>query len=206
VTRMPTIARTAWVAPVRIAVLLGAAMLAATACSGGAIGSNTVGTSGPNYVASSYSSKYFAPGSRPLAPVVTGTTLDGKKFSLAAEHGRTVVINFWGSWCADCRKEAPDLAALARRFAAKGVDFVGDDVHDYPAAAQAFEQTFNVGYPSLNDSGSQVALAFHSTVPLSAIPSTLVIDSSGRIAARVVGETSYNELRQLIQAVLAGKS
>jgi thiol-disulfide isomerase/thioredoxin len=181
-------------------------MLAVAACSGGAIGSNTVGTSGPNYVASSYSSKYFAPGSRPPAPVVTGTTLDGKKFSLAAERGRTVVINFWGSWCADCRKEAPGLAALSQRFAAKGVDFVGDDVHDYPAAARAFEQTFNVGYPSLNDSGSQVALAFHSTVPLSAIPSTLVIDSAGRIAARVVGETTFNELRQLIQAVLAGKS
>ncbi len=205
-TRLPTIARLAWVAPVRISVLLSAAMLAVTACSGGAIGANTEGTSGPSYVESSYSSKFYHPGSRPLAPAFTGTTLDGKRFSLAADRGQVVVINFWGSWCAPCRREAPVLAQLARTFAARRVDFIGDDVHDYPAAARAFEHTFNVGYPSLNDSNNQVALAFHSTVPAAAIPSTLVIDQHGRIAARVVGEVSFNGLRALIDDVLAGKS
>jgi hypothetical protein len=63
-----------------------------------------------------------------------------------------------------------------------------------------------VSYPSLNDPGAQVALAFHGTLPPTAIPSTLVIDRSGKIAARVIGEVSYNGLRALIAKVLAEKT
>jgi thiol-disulfide isomerase/thioredoxin len=206
VTRMQKAARPAWVAPAATVALIGATMLAVTSCSGGTVGANTTGTSGPNFVESSYSSKFFAPGSRPLAPAVTGTTLSGQHFSLAAERGNVVVINFWGSWCAPCRAEAPVLGALARYFQAKHVQFVGDNVLDYPASAEAFERTFNISYPSLNDPGEHVALAFHDTVAVAAIPSTLVIDRTGHIAARVVGEVSYNGLKALISAVLAGKS
>ena len=206
-TRLPNIARPARVATAATAALLGVATLAVTACSGGQIGaSNNPGNSGQSYVGASYSSKYFAPGARPAAPVVAGRTLTGQRFSLAGERGSVVVLNFWGSWCPPCRAEAPRLAALARYFGHDPVRFVGDDVHDYTAAAEAFERTFGVDYPSIADSGEQVALAFHSTVPPSAIPSTLVIDRSGKIAARVVGEVSYNGLRELIAKVLAGQT
>ena len=66
--------------------------------------------------------------------------------------------------------------------------------------------TYNVPYPSLNDPGSQVALAFHSSVPPIAIPSTLVIDRTGRIAGIVVGQITYDGLRALIDKVLAERS
>ena len=205
-TRMPSIARPAWVAPVVTAALVGAAMACVSACDSGAIGANTPVSSGQSFVQASYDSKFFPPGSRSVAPVVTGTTLTGQHFSLAAERGKVVVINFWGSWCAPCRREAPLLGQLARDFASKNVQFIGDDVLDYPASAQAFERTFNIGYPSLNDPSEQVALAFHSTVPAAAIPTTLIIDRSGYIAARVVGEVSFSGLKALINEVLAGKS
>jgi thiol-disulfide isomerase/thioredoxin len=194
VTRLPDFARLA---------LLGAAMLAVASCSGGPIAANNPVSSGQSFVGGSYNSVYFSPGSRSAAPAIAAATLTGQRFSLAGERGSVVVLNFWGSWCSPCRAEAPRLAALARHFSHDPVRFVGDDVHDYATAAAAFEHTFGIGYPSLNDPGEQVALAFHSTVPPTAIPSTLVIDRAGKIAARVIGEVSYNGLRALIAKVLA---
>jgi thiol-disulfide isomerase/thioredoxin len=206
VTRLPNFARPAWASTVATAALFGVAMLAATSCSGGPIAANNPVSSGQSFVGGSYSSVYFAPGSRLAAPAVRATALSGQRFSLAAERGSVVVLNFWGSWCAPCRAEAPRLAALATYFRHDRVRFVGDDVHDYATAAVAFEHTFNVSYPSLNDPGALVALAFHSTLPPTAIPSTLVIDRSGEIAARVIGGVSYNGLRALIAKVLAEKT
>jgi len=207
VTRLPRSERGA--AGMALAVrglLASAAVLGVASCSGGAIADSTPVSSGKSFVGGSYSSTYYGPGSRPAAPRVSGTTLTGAKFSLAAQRGSVVVLNFWGSWCAPCRREAPDLAALATYFKARHVRFVGDDVQDSPANALAFERTFNIGYPSLNDPGEQVALAFHGAVPPVGIPTTLLIDRTGHIAGRMVGEVSYRGLRSLIAKVLAERS
>src|SRR5579863_5986078 len=203
---MPRFTRSSLAAPVGAVALLGAVMLAVSACSGGAIAENNPASSGQNFVGSSYNSRYFKPGSRPPAPAVAGTTLAGQRFTLASDHGDVVVMNFWGSWCSPCRAEAPSLVALSAHFSRDPVRFVGDDVHDYPAAAKGFESTYNVPYPSLNDPGSQVALAFHNSVPPFAIPSTLLIDRTGHIAGIVVGEVTYDGLRALIDKVLAERA
>jgi thiol-disulfide isomerase/thioredoxin len=176
------------------------------ACSGGEIAANTPASNEQSYVGGSYSSTYYSPGDRPAAPSVSGTLLTGKRFSLAAQRGNLVVLNFWGSWCAPCRREAPALAALADNFKAAPVRFIGDDVQDAPANAAAFERTFDVGYPSLNDPGEQVALAFHGAVPPVGIPTTLLIDKTGHIAGRIVGEVTYHGLHSLITKILAGAS
>jgi thiol-disulfide isomerase/thioredoxin len=186
-----------------LAVIAGASSLTLAGCAAGAIAQSTPASSGQSFVQGTYSSAYFSPGSRPKAPAVAGRTIGGGRFSLAADRGNVVVLNFWGSWCAPCRSEAPALAALAAHFESAPVRFVGDDVHDSPTTALAFERTYSIGYPSLNDPGEQVALAFHGTVPPVAIPTTLLIDRSGHIAGRVVGEISYRGLLALIDKVLA---
>jgi thiol-disulfide isomerase/thioredoxin len=187
------------------AVLGATAMLAIAGCDGGAIGQNTPLSSGQNFVGSSYESTYLA-ANRPAAPAVSGTTLTGQHLSLSQYRGDVVVLNFWGSWCTPCRDEAAALGQLARQLAASGVRFVGVDIRDEPSSALAFMQDFNVGYPSINDPNDEIALLFHNTIPLSAIPSTVIIDRKGRIAARIVGGVTYTSLLALLKTVAAEHS
>jgi thiol-disulfide isomerase/thioredoxin len=179
----------------------GLAVLAVAGCDGGPIGADVPQSSGQSFVGHSYESTYYAVGHRPAAPQVSGTTVTGQHLSLAAYKGDTIVLNFWGSWCDPCRAEAPALGSLARQLQPDHVRFVGIDIRDQPDSALAFMQTFNVGYPSLSDPSDEIALEFHNTVPPAAIPTTLVIDKRGRIAARVFGESTYANLKALIDKV-----
>jgi peroxiredoxin len=176
-------------------------LLAAAGCDGGPIGANVPQSAGANFVGHAYESAFYKAGQRPKVPDVSGTTVTGMHLSLSSYRGDTVVLNFWGSWCAPCRAEAPALATLARQLQPKDVRFVGIDIQDQPDSARAFMQTFNVSYPSVSDPNDQIALDFHSTVPPAAIPTTLVIDRSGRIAARIFGPCTYKELKSLVDEV-----
>jgi len=196
-SRMPVPIRSALAAAV-----VALAAVAAAGCDGGNIAGDNPGSSGQSFVGHSYQSTFYGVGHRPDAPAVSGTTTSGQRLSLAAYRGDTVVLNFWGSWCAPCRAEAPALAELARKLAPDHVRFVGVDIRDQPDSAQAFMQAFNVDYPSLNDPADEIALEFHSTVPPAAIPTTLIIDRKGRIAARVFGASSYADLQALISKVI----
>ena len=194
------------------AVLAAALALGLAACGGGATAQDAAVGTGSSFVSGSYGTTVFQPGSRPQAPAVTGTMLTGSTFRLSADRGAVVVMNFWGSWCTPCREEAPALGALARHFAGAGggtgpsVRFVGVDIRDDPASAEAFMRTFRIGYPSLNDPNDAVALDFSGTVPPAGIPATLVIDRGGRIAARIIGPVSYDGLKALITQVSAERS
>jgi thiol-disulfide isomerase/thioredoxin len=179
------------------------ATLALGACDSGAIGQSGPGSNGASFVSGSAGTTVYGATSGPAAPRVTGTLLSGSKFTLAQYHGHVVVLNFWGSWCTPCRAEAPSLSQLARYFAPRGVRFLGVDIRDSPATAAAFQRDFKISYPSLNDPGDEIALAFRDTVPPAGIPTTLVIGPGGRIAARVIGEVSYPGLRGLISQAMA---
>lgn len=139
---------------------------------------------------------------------VSGTLLTGEHFDLASLRGKVVVINVWGSWCAPCRSEAPKLAAAAQSLAGSGVAFLGINTRDQsPANGLAFDQTFNISYPSLYDFGGQTLLAFRGRITPNAIPSTIILDKQGRIAASVIGPvTSAITLKNLVQDVIDGKT
>ena len=183
-----------------------AASLVLAACESGAIGQGGPSSNGQSFVAGSAGTTEYSASSGPAVPRVTGTTLSGQKLALSRYRGHVVVLNFWGSWCTPCRAEAPVLASLARHFSRSGVRFLGVDIRDSPASAQAFLRNFGIGYPSLNDPGDVIALDFASTVPPSGIPTTLVISPGGRITARVIGSVSYPGLRGLISRAMAQPS
>jgi thiol-disulfide isomerase/thioredoxin len=185
------------------AALVLSAALALSACDSGAIGGSNPQSNGQSYVSGSAGTTVYKDGAGPAVPHITGTMLTGQKFTLGQDRGSVVVLNFWGSWCTPCRSEAPVLSSLAHRFTGRGVRFLGVDIRDSPANAAAFQSTFKIGYPSLNDPGDVIALDFQNTVPPAGIPTTLVIGRNNRIAARIIGEVSYPGLSGLISRAMA---
>lgn len=141
----------------------------------------------------------FEAGAGPRVPAVTGTLMNGQKFSLASDHGHVVVLIFWGSWCGVCRDEAPALAMAASQSTAAGVRFLGVDVGDNLASARAYVSNYQISYPSLNDPGDAIALNFRGTIPIAAFPSTLVVARDGRLAGRIIGAVTYQGLKNMIR-------
>lgn len=131
-------------------------------------------------------------------PQVGGGTID-----LAAYRGKVVLINVWGSWCAPCREEAPYLQAAwdqARGFG--DVQFFGlNTKDDAGGAAEAFERRFGITYPSLDDDSGALLLTFRKSIPPKAIPSTLVLDRQGRVAARIIGPGSRGTFLGLVDQI-----
>jgi thiol-disulfide isomerase/thioredoxin len=146
------------------------------------------------------------PEARKPAATVSGTKLGGTGTISTADYAdKVVVINVWGSWCPPCRQEAPDLEKASRQTKDKAA-FLGITTKDYdPAQAEAFVRKFQITYPSIYDPTGNVLLSFAGDLPPSAIPSTLVIDPQGRIAARVLGTISTDSLVDLVDDVAAGK-
>lgn len=142
--------------------------------------------------------------SRETAPEFSAPLLDGSgEYMLADSLGDVVVLNVWGSWCAPCRAEAPALEAVYEETKADGVAFVGVNTRDSKTAALAFEAEFAITYPSVFDPAGSALLAFRDTLPPSAIPSTLVVDREGRVAARVLGQVTERSLLKVVSDVAA---
>jgi thiol-disulfide isomerase/thioredoxin len=144
----------------------------------------------------------YSAGHRPAAPGFTATTLTGSRLDFSSYRGRVVVLNFWGSWCAPCRQEAPTLAVTAQQYRPDGVAFLGVDVRDDTASALAFTREFGVPYPSVSDSGSVITLDFTAVVPIAGTPTTLVIDRTGHIAGAVFGPATQQELTDILVQVM----
>lgn len=186
-------------AALKLAVVAAVLGLAAAGCASQAsTGSPQVGSSGPGLV------QEIARAQRHRAPRIQGALLDGGRFDSAGLAGKVVVYNVWGSWCGPCRAEAPALRRVANQTFDRGVRFVGLNVRDNDVAAQAFERRFGIPYASVRSSDSALALLrFGSSLPRSAVPSTLVVNRDGQIAARVIGASSYSTLSGLVSDVLA---
>ncbi|MDP9821686.1 thiol-disulfide isomerase/thioredoxin [Nocardioides massiliensis] len=136
--------------------------------------------------------------------VVEGETLEGEAVSLEDYAGQVVVLNIWGSWCGPCIREAPHLVEAAEELQGPDVAFLGINTRDLSRdPALAFERKHDIPYPSLYDPAGEVLLAFRSTIPPSSIPSTLIVDREGRIAARVLGEVTASTLVGLVEDVLS---
>jgi thiol-disulfide isomerase/thioredoxin len=187
------------------------AVLLLTACSGNPeAGRPGIGsTPEAGFVGGDGTISVIAPDERVAAPALAGTTVDGEPYDLADDRGKVLVVNVWGSWCPPCRKEAPELVQAHDRLTAGSkpseVAFVGIDTRDPSrAAAKAYQRRFNVPYPSVYDPSGKLLLGFADSLPPSAIPSTLVIDAKGRVAARVLGGTTAATLEDLVQQVRDG--
>ena len=160
---------------------------------------------GDSYVSGDGSFVKIGPDQRTDAIAFAGTTDTGENVSSSDLAGNVVVLNFWYAACGPCREEAADLEALNQQFAGQSVRFLGVNVEDSAATAQAFAAAHDVTYPSILDAAdNSVLLAFAGDVPPNATPTTLIIDQKGRIAARFSGQISSPSLvADIIDGVLA---
>ncbi|MFF7732363.1 MULTISPECIES: redoxin domain-containing protein [unclassified Streptomyces] len=183
---------------------LAASALLVTACGSG-------GTSGgggdTNFVTGTDGVATAAQGKRTPAPDLSGKTIAGKTLDVADYKGKVVVLNVWGSWCNPCRAEAKYFAKVSKAYADKGVQFVGINTRDTSTgAALAFEKDWDITYPSLYDPTGKLLLRFKKgTLNPQAIPSTLILDREGKIAARSLSALSEERLLKMLKPVVAEK-
>ena len=179
-------------------------VLAATACAGvlaivlSVTGFGSGGSGDVTYLDGTTTALLYNAGHQPLAPDFTGTTLTGAPVNFSAYRGKVVVLNFWGAWCVACREEAPTLEVVAAQDQGAGVLFLGVDIEDTVANATAFIKKQGISYPSVNDPGNLVTLAFSSVVPIQSTPTTLVVGRTGHIVGAVFGQASYSELATIL--------
>lgn len=191
----------------RAAALLAVPLLAAalSACSGGGSPTPDASVDGQNYVSGDGTITFLAAGQRGEPVALAGESLEGAPIDLTSLRGKVVVLNVWGSWCPPCRKEAPDLQEAYEQLKPQGVEFVGINFRDPdPAPALAFQRTFGITYPSIRDEGGETLLALRGAVSPNAIPSTVVLDTQGRIAARASTAVTTTTLTSLVDDVRGG--
>lgn len=135
---------------------------------------------------------------------------DGDTVSSKDLKGKVVVLNFWYASCPPCRAEAKYLNKVHASYAgADDVAFIGVNVRDEAATAAAFERTFGVDYPTVLDQKTgTMQLALSGQIAPNAVPATIVLDTKGRVAARVLGAVDGTSiLKTLISDELdAGKA
>ena len=196
-------ARTAFVA----ITLVGAAILSGCTANDDLAAQYREGT-GQGYISGDGAYTVIAAADRGEPITFSGEIESGETVSSDDYRGDVLVVNCWYAGCPPCRLEAPDLEALAQQFAPDGVSFLGVNLYDQAPTALSFAEEFGVTYPSILDvNDGSVRLAFAGQVAPTAVPTTLVLDQQGRVAARIAGLVSEpSVLRSMITDVLAEDS
>ncbi|MBR7743296.1 TlpA family protein disulfide reductase [Phycicoccus sp. BSK3Z-2] len=155
------------------------------------------------YVSGDGAVEQIAVADRAEPVTMTGELLDGTAWDIEQTRGRVLVLNVWGSWCAPCVAEAPDLQAAWEQVQESGdpVDFMGIDFREEPERGAAFARKAGLTYPSLSDESGVLILQLQGKAPT--VPTTLVLDRQGRIASRVNGPVDTSTLTGLVEDVVA---
>jgi peroxiredoxin len=141
----------------------------------------------------------YRSGTKP--PVFNGPTLDGRHLSLTDLRGKVVLINFWASWCAECRPEMPVLEGLHREFASRGLAVVGINAHEQKQAAGRYAMELGLTFPLVLDPGGKN----NNKYGVIGLPTTFVVGRDGRAVAFGVGPRDWGgaAARALIETLLA---
>lgn len=188
----------------RLLVGLAAALVGVVALTGCSTGSDQVDVNNGGefrFVEGTPSGGIIAEDQRASAPSFSGTLLDGGSWDSSGLDGDIAVLNIWASWCAPCRVESPEFEEVHQDLQDDGVQFLGVNVKDQQQLAEAFAQNKGLTFPSLFDPASEVALAFRD-FPANNIPSTIVLDREGRVAAVFTAAVTQDDLRATLDQLL----
>ncbi|MGH3104346.1 MAG: TlpA disulfide reductase family protein [Gaiellaceae bacterium] len=143
----------------------------------------------------------LAAGKSPLAPGFALPRLDreGEELSLASLRGKAVVVNFWASWCAPCKEEAPVLERAWQRYRDRGLVVLGIDAQDFDGDAKAFARKNGMTYPIVRDGPGETVADYG----VAAFPETFFVDRRGRLVGeRIAGRLEEDELEENIELAL----
>jgi thiol-disulfide isomerase/thioredoxin len=153
----------------------------ATACT------DLQGTDGKTWITGAGVITQIDPQDRGKPVSADGEDLDGDPLDLADYRGKVVVLNVWASWCPPCRSEMPTVVGLAGDADPSQVVYLGVNIRDNAAAARSFGDKVDMDFPSFDDPSSSVLLALSDRLGPYSLPSTVVLDRQGRMAALVLG-------------------
>ena len=182
-------------AAVVVVAVVGLTVWAAT--SGSSPGRSRTAAGAPSTAPSAVTTPGAPSGGTP-APAFTLRTLDGHQVSLAQLAGHPVLVNFWASWCDQCRHEFPLLAAAQRRHHAQGLVIVGIASQDIESDARSFARHEHANWTLAFDTDNAVGDAYG----VRALPQTFFIRPDGTIASRLFGLTSQRELEGELREIL----
>jgi thiol-disulfide isomerase/thioredoxin len=138
------------------------------------------------------------------AAVLFGVSLpdaEGREQPIAQWKGKLMVINFWATWCVPCREEMPEFVKLQEELGGKGLQFVGIAI-DQPDKVAAFANELHLNYPALIGGFGAIELSKTMGNRLGALPFTVIVDRSGRVAHTQLGPMKEANLRSIVDQLL----
>lgn len=138
---------------------------------------------------------------RTVPPKFSGSTLDARPLSITEYRGSVIILNFWASWCLECRPELPVLERLQREFSSRGLVVIGVNTRETKEAARRYAKELGLTFPLVLDRDGKIN-ALYGVVGL---PTTFVIGRDGRAVGLAVGPREWESAsaRALITALLA---
>ena len=134
-------------------------------------------------------------------PEFSGFTVEGQRVSLDSLQGKVVILNFWATWCLECRPEMPMFERLHREFGAQGLSVVGINAREGATAVRVYAKELGLTFPLILDPRGTINAAYG----VIGLPTTFLIGRDGRPVALAIGPREWNgePARALIQALLA---
>ncbi len=138
---------------------------------------------------------------RELRPLFSLPGVDGETHAISEWDGKVLVINFWATWCAPCRKEIPEFVALQNAYGEAGVQFIGVAV-DTLENVIAYAEEFGINYPLLVGDEAAIAAGFAYGNKIGGLPYTAIVDRDGRVVLRHQGVLSHDQAVAVLEALL----
>jgi cytochrome c biogenesis protein CcmG/thiol:disulfide interchange protein DsbE len=140
----------------------------------------------------------YRPGTK--SPEFDGATVDGRRLSLVSLRGKVILLNFWASWCQECRPEMPMFERLHREFAAQGLSVVGINAREETEAIRGYAKELRLTFPLVLDPKGEINAAYG----VIGLPATFLVGRDGRAVARAVGPRDWQSApaKTIIQALL----
>ena len=133
----------------------------------------------------------------PGLPDITLPDLGGTQRQLSEWQGKIVVLNFWATWCAPCRKEIPEFITLQQEFGEKGLQFIGIAVEEVEPAKE-FSDSSGINYPNLVGQVAGIKYSVPLGNMISTVPFTAIFDRQGNIVHRQLGEISRGKILEIV--------